>query len=98
MPNLSYETYNPHSTINVDMVFKDGSCSVIGLELLQVVYNNASAFDKSLADNMLMLKIIVVLSLIYVCCPRSGLIDDVTKEKEERKWKMCLCVYWLWKL
>lgn len=71
---------------------------MIGLELLQVVYNNASAFDKYLADNMLMLKIIVVLSLIYVCCPRSGLIDDVTTEKEERKWKMCLCVYWLWKL
>ena len=35
---------------------------MIGLELLQVVYNNASAFDKYLADNMLMLKIIVVLS------------------------------------
>ena len=71
---------------------------MFGLELLQVVYNNASAFDKYLADNMLMLKIIVVLSPIYVCCPRSGLIDDVTTEKEERIWKMYLCVYWLWKL
>jgi hypothetical protein len=40
---------------------------VIGLELLQVVYNNASAFDKYLADNMLMLKIIVVLSLSHIC-------------------------------
>lgn len=58
---------------------------MFGLELLQVVYNNASAFDKYLADNMLMLKIIVVLSLIYVCCPRSGLIDDVTTELGREK-------------
>ena len=65
---------------------------MFGLELLQVVYNNASAFDKYLADNMLMLKIIVVLSLIYVCCPRSGLIDDVTTEKEERNGR-CICVF-----
>ena len=39
---------------------------MFGLELLQVVYNNASAFDKYLADNMLMLKIIVVFFLSYM--------------------------------